>query len=178
MEILAEAMTIRDIRILAMELRRDTYLSAKGHFCVANRWAGYHLYVGISSTILSVIAGTSLLTGTEEWEFIAGLFALTVSAITALSTFLNPNEHSLNHNNAGTSYLVLSNHARIFYQIETLPKEKPDMEIIDDFYTLANQRDESNKNSPRIPEWALNRAKKITGSDLEDELKLWGERMA
>jgi len=97
------------------------------------------LYFGIVLNILSVIAATTLLSGTENLEIIAGIFALIVSVITALTTFLSPNEHSINHHSAGTSYIVLSNYARIFYQIETLLMEKSDMEIIDEFYDLATQ---------------------------------------
>ena len=165
--------TIHDVRVLAIELRKDTYVSAQGHYCVANRWAGYHLYFGLGSTILSVFAGTSLLSGTEELEMIAGFIALTVSAITAISTFLNPNQHSLNHYTAGTNYIVVPNHARSFYQISSALRQKPDEEIIKEFYDLAAQRDELNKNSPRIPEWALSKARANTKFDLSDELEMW-----
>jgi hypothetical protein len=174
---MAARMTMEDIRILAMELREDTYLSAKGHFYEADRWDRYHLYFGIPSTILSVFAGATLLSGTEKLEVIAGIFALAVSVIVALSTFLSPKERSINHHNAGTSYTVLSNHVRIFYQIETLLMEKSDIEIIDEFVNLATQRDELNKNSPRIPEQVLKKVEEIAKSDLSDELELWKSRV-
>jgi len=168
--------TIADVGRLAMELREDTYLSAQGHFCVANRWAGYHLGLGISSTLLSVFAGASIISGTEQLELLAGLIALAVSSLTALTTFLNPNEHSLTHYNVGTSYLVFSNHARIFYQIRFTLREKPDLDLIQEFYDLAGQRDELNKNSLRIPEWALKKAKKFTDENLGSELDQWAPR--
>lgn len=76
----------------------------KGHFVTAEFWSGFHLWVGIPTAILAAVAATSAF---ASWEIAAGVVSIVIAALSAVSTFLNPNEKAAAHLNAGNSYDAL-----------------------------------------------------------------------
>lgn len=143
----------------AKRIEEDSLYSAKGHFKAANRWMRYHLWLGIPSVLLAVFSGASLLSQFGKYNVLAGISAVIVSALTAVSTFLNPNERANCHQNAGNKYTSLRNKARIFYQIDCSGENSIE-ELKERLTELANLRDELNENSPQIPRWAYEKARK------------------
>lgn len=153
------------IQNYAYTFSKYTYRSALAQFYLANKWADRHLQLGFSSTLLSVIAGTSLLSGSQfslrifqfsiKNETLAGLFALAASALIAGSTFLNPNRRSQDHYNAATSFLDISDKARFLSEVESRMRKKTNEQLKDELFELIKQRGELTKDSPRIPtkEW-------------------------
>jgi len=143
----------------ARRIEEDSLHSAKGQFVAANFWTNFHLWIGVPTAILAAITGASALSQFENHNIIAGILAIIVTALTAVTTFLNPNEKANSHRNAGNKYNSLRNKARIFCEIDSCGEES-NQEITKQLKELAKQRDELNQNSPQIPIWAYKKAKK------------------
>ncbi len=143
----------------AGRIEEDSLFSAKGHFVVADFWVSFHLWIGVPTAVLAAIAGTSALSQFEKHNIIAGILAIIVAALTAVTTFLNPNEKANSHLNAGNNYNSLRNKARIFCEIDSYGEDS-DQEITKQLKELAKQRDGLNQDSPQIPRWAYKKARK------------------
>lgn len=143
----------------ARRIEEDSLYSAKGHFVAANFWTNFHLWIGVPTAILAAIAGASALSQFDNHNIIAGILAIIVTALTAVTTFLNPNEKANSHRNAGNKYNSLRNKARIFCEIDSYGEDS-EQEITKQLKELAKQRDELNQNSSQIPRWAYKKARK------------------
>ena len=143
----------------AQRVENDTLYSAKSHFEAANGWKNFHIFMGIPTVIFSAIAGASAFSQFDNHNSIAGVLAILVAALTAVSTFLNPNEQADAHQNVGNRYNALRNRARTFYTIDDLI-ETSDQELVKQVKELIKQRDELNESSPPIPRWAYKKAKR------------------
>jgi len=147
------------IMLEAKHIEEDALYSAKGHFYAGQFWANLHLWIGIPTACISAIAGASALSQFDYHSVVAGILAIIVAASTAVSTFLNPNEQASRHKDSGNNYNGLRNQSRIFYEIEikTVKNETVAFSILK---RLNNDRDNLNKESPQIPKWAFQKAKK------------------
>lgn len=143
----------------ARRIEEDGLYSAKGHFVAADFWTNIHLWIGVPTAILAAIAGASALSQFNNHNVIAGILAIVVAALTAVTTFLNPNEKANIHLSSGNSYNALKNKARIFCEIDSRSGDLYE-NIISQFRDLANQRDNLNKKSPQIPRWAFKLGRK------------------
>ena len=104
----------------AKRVENDTLYSAKGHYEAANYWANFHLLLGIPTAIISAIAGTSAFAQFNNHATIAGILAIIVTALTGITTFLNPNEKASAHQNVGNKYNAIRNRARALYNLDML----------------------------------------------------------
>jgi len=143
----------------AKRVKEDSLYSAKGQFVAANFWTNFHLWIGVPTAILAAVSGASALSEFDYHHIIAGFLAIIVTALIAVTTFLNPNEKATSHRNAGNKYNSLRNKARIFCEIDSYGKDS-DQELTKQLKELAKQRDELNQNTPQIPRWAFKRARK------------------
>lgn len=146
---------LKEYRREAARIEEDSLHSSKGHYNASARWQDVHLWIGIPNAILAAIAGVSAFKGCD---LLAGALALSVAAITAVSTFLNPGDRSAAHTRCGGEYHSLRNRARIFINIVSKQCDSRD-EISSKFEELAFKRDELNATSPQIPRWAFEKAK-------------------
>jgi hypothetical protein len=82
-----------------------------------------------------------------------------VTALAAVSTFLNPNEKSSIHVKAANKYNVIREQLRTFYEIDTSLHQDKDVQLrrLNEF---REQKDELDKDSPQIPHWAYKRSKR------------------
>lgn len=142
----------------AQRVEEDSLYSAKGHFVAARGWRSFHFIIGVPTAILAAVAGASALSQMSNGGIVAGVLAIIVTALTAVSTFLNPNEKAAAHLNAGNRYNSLRNRARIFREIEVSSGE-PEGALLKRLNEMAAQRDELNQNSPPIPRWAFRGAR-------------------
>tara|TARA_R100000027_G_C2245716_1_gene93208 strand:+ start:733 stop:1224 length:492 start_codon:yes stop_codon:yes gene_type:complete len=140
----------------ASRIQEDSIHSAKGHYNTADRWNKIHLWIGIPNAVLAAIAGLSAF---NDETLIAGSLAVSVAAITAITTFLNPGDRSSTHKRCAGEYLSLRNKSRIFENI-TSKHCKSEEELTSRFEEMINKRDDLNATSPQIPEWAFNKARK------------------
>jgi hypothetical protein len=143
----------------AKRIEEDSLYSAKGHFVTADFWTNFHLWIGVPTVILAAIAGASALSQFDNHNIIAGILAIIVAALTAVTTFLNPNEKANSHRNAGNKYNSLRNKARIFHEVDCCGEDL-DQELTIQLKELAKQRDELNQSSPQISRWAFKKARK------------------
>lgn len=144
----------------AKRVENDTHYSAKGHFEAANGWNKFHIVLGIPTVICAAVAGASAFSQFDNHNTVAGILAIVVAALTAVSTFLNPNEQASAHQNVGNKYNALRNRARTFYTMDALI-ETSDQELMKNVKELIKQRDDLNESSPPIPRWAYRSAKRI-----------------
>ena len=143
------------ILIEGRRVEEDSLYSSKGHFYAAQFWTNFHLWIGIPAAVLAAVAGVTAL---SDHEIIAGILAIIVSALGAISTFINPNEKANTHHNAGNQYNALKNRSRIFCEIDT--NMKTEEELLKNLQELSKLRDELNDGSPQIPKWAFQKARK------------------
>lgn len=130
--------------------------SAKGHFVASYFWSNFHLIIGIPIVVLAAIAGSSFFNHNNA---VTGICSLIVAILSAVMTFLNPNERSSSHLNAGNSYDALQNEARIFRSIDCW-REKSDQILTDHLKKISLQKNKLNQNSPQISWWAYLWAKR------------------
>ncbi len=146
---------LQEYRNEVARIAEDSIHSAKGHYNAADRWRYVHLWIGIPNAILAGIAGISAFEGST---LLAGTLAISVAAIEAVNTFLNPGDRSSTHRRCAGEYLALRNSSRIFSNITVMVIDSDD-EIKAKFEELASKRDNLNSTSPQIPEWAFKKAK-------------------
>jgi hypothetical protein len=143
----------------AKRIEEDCLFSAKGHFCAAQRWASIHLWLGIPAAILAAVAGVSFLSRFNDHNVIAGILAIAVSALTAVLTFVNPNERATNHRYAGDQYNNLRNKVRLLAEVE-LDLAIEEKEVIKELKDISEERTAFSQKLPLIPWWAYRKAKK------------------
>lgn len=145
--------TVRDeIIIESMRIEENCLYSAKGHFEAARVLWSLHYGIGIP---IVVIAAITSLVGTGQWNglAIASILAITVTALTAITTFVNPNKSAGNHQQAGTSYNNLLGEIRIFYKIYGISNNTDD-ELKSRLELLFARKNELDQASPPIPRLA------------------------
>lgn len=154
----------------AERIENDTFYSAKGHFEAAQEWKKLHMVLGIPSTILSALAGTSALVQFDNHSILAGILAIVVAVISALITFLNPGEKANSHQNAGTNYTVIRNDSRKFKDLDIYREELPDQELLAILEDLKKQRNDLNQNSLPIPRSAYRKVQHMYGAKRQQHL--------
>jgi hypothetical protein len=142
------------IRREALRIEEDCIYSSKGHFNSAEFWARIHLWIGIPTAVLSAIASGSAFQNLGQ---VAGSLAIIVTALTAVATFLDPNQRAAAHRTAGNQYLSLRNLTRIFRELEIENGAADDLKAR--ITQLAANRDSLNEACPSIPTWAYKAAK-------------------
>ncbi|MCK4905755.1 SLATT domain-containing protein [bacterium] len=143
----------------AKRIEESALCTAKGHFAAAQFWANFHLWVGIPTAILATIASASALGQFDNHNIIAGILSIIVVALTALATFLNPNEKANVHLNSGNNYDAFQSRARIFWTIDCWEEESEQV-LTSRLKDLSEQRDKLNRGSPQVPAWAYIIARK------------------
>jgi len=147
-----------NIWIYAEILTKDAYTLGTAHFYRANYWGRVYLYMGVSSIIFSVTAGTSLLYGSPLGEQLAGLLALISSIIIAVSTFIKPNKQEEDHSRAGFSFISLYYSVRVFCEVDIIRKVEDENKLPDELHEFIKHRDGIDKTSPRIPKGTWSKA--------------------
>lgn len=146
------------IIIEAKRIEEDSLYSAKGHFYAGQCWVNVNLLLGGASAVLSSIAGVSALSQFDYHNVVAGGLAIIVTGLTAVITFINPNERAFIHRKIGNNYNSLRNETRIFHEIEVSDIEEK--HAIDCLKKLNDRRNKLNLESEQIPKWAFEKARK------------------
>ena len=102
----------------AKKIEEDCTYSSKTQFEAADSWRKIHLWLGIPATIAAAIAGAAALSQFDNHNIIAGVLAIIVAALSAVATFLNPNEKATCHYNAGNKYNSVKRRVRIFREVD------------------------------------------------------------
>ena len=109
--------------------------------------------------MLSGLAGAAALSKFDPQHFIAGSLSIIVAALSAVATFLNPNELISAHLSAGNSYDSLMNRVRMFRLIDCWREEAEEV-LTERVKRFSEEKDELNSKSPQIGPWAYRKAKK------------------
>jgi len=142
----------------AKRIEEDSLYSAKGHFYAGQCWVNTNLWLGGIAAVLSAIAGASALSQFDYHNIVAGSLSIIVAGLTAIITFINPNERASVHQKAGNRYNALRNDTKIFYDIEL--SEIDDKKATEDLKKLNDRRNKLNLESYQIPKWAFEKARK------------------
>lgn len=143
----------------AKRIEEALLFSSRGHFIAANRWTNFHLIIGIPIVVISSIAGAAAFSTFDSSHVVAGVLSLLVAGLSAIATFLNPNDQASTHMNSGNSYDALMNKARIFWAIDCWRDESEEV-LTERLKWLSEQKDELNRKCGQIPRWAYKKAKK------------------
>ena len=139
-------------------IEEDCLYSSKGHYMAGQLWVNVNLWIGGIAALLAALAGASALSELSNSNALAAGLSIVAAALTAIMTFLEPSDKAAVHQKAGNQYNALRNESRIFREIE--------IEVIEnEIMTAELKRISSNKNtlnleSPQIPKWAFNKARK------------------
>lgn len=109
--------------------------------------------------VLSALAGAAALKNFAYGNAIAGCLSLIISVLSALMTFLNPNDKVSAHFVAGNKYDSLMNRVRIFWSIDCW-REDSEQLLTERLKDFSVQKDALNQNSPQPSRWAYRRAQR------------------
>lgn len=143
----------------ATRIEEGLLYTSKGHFAAARFWSNFHLWVGIPMVILSAIIGATAFAKFDTAGVIAGFCSIIIVALSSVITFLNPNQKSSAHLNAGNNFDSLMNKARIFRTIDCWQYESDEV-LTEKLKHLSEQKDKLNQSSLQVPRWAYMTAKK------------------
>lgn len=125
----------------------DTVYSMKGHYNAAILWSWSHRLLGIASIIAVTASGTQFYGGTPVWGTLWGFLAAT---LTAIVTFLKPEEKAKPYYLAGVEFGALRRKARMAMKLE-LESQKSDDDKMKLIYSLADEVRRLNQESPSVP---------------------------
>lgn len=143
----------------AKRIEESLLHSSKGHFFTSHFWHNFHLWVGFPMVVFSAIAGASALSQFDPHHTFAGIISIIVVALSGVITFLNPNEKSSAHLNAGNNYDSLMNKVRMFWSIDCW-RDESEQVLTEKIKHFSEQKDKLNQSCPQIPYWAYRKAKK------------------
>ena len=120
----------------ARRVEEDALFSAKGHFESGRIWSAVNLWVGMPAAMLAAISGVSAF---GDATTVAGVLAMLVAALVAVTTSLDPSKRSNSHQVAGVRFNSLRNRARSFREID-LESTTSDEELADSLKELRRTR--------------------------------------
>jgi hypothetical protein len=137
----------------AKRMEEALLFSSKGHFAAAHFWSRFHLWIGIPMVLMSSIASASAFAQFDKGHIAAGILSIIVASLSGVMTFLNPNQKSSAHLNAGNHYDSLMNRVRMFWSIECW-RDESDQVLTGRLQHYVEQKDKLNQSCPQIPPWA------------------------
>ncbi len=143
----------------AERVEEDAIHSGKAHFAQAERWRAFHFWVGAPAAVLAAIAGAAVLGEFQYGTFVSVVTAFSAALLAAVMTFFDPQKQVQIYTQCGNRYLVLRNKARIFREIEC-EQASNDEELTPGLKRLTEERDRLNSESPVIPRWAYEKARR------------------
>jgi hypothetical protein len=150
----------------AKELEEAVYYSSEGHYEDAKRWARIHFLIGIPASLFSAVAGASALAQFDNHNVVAGILAIIVAVLTALATFLNPNERASTYHASGDKFNALKSNINFFYCVQVYlagDEEDPktsNQKLAEHLQNFFKQKDDLNASSLPISEMAYKKAKR------------------
>jgi len=145
----------KEIIRTAKKIEEDSCYLGKGHYHAAVFWSNMNYWIGIPIAVTAAITSALALT---SYHIIAGVLAIIVSILTALTTFLNPNEKASTHYNSYNGYKALMYKIGIFCSVDSM-LESSKQNLVNKLKEFEIEFDELNQNSPQIPKWALKKAR-------------------
>lgn len=142
----------------AKRIEESALYTSKGHFAAAYFWSNFHLWIGIPIVVLASISGASIIAKIDSYGLVVGVLSIFIAALSSVMTFLNPNQKSSAHLNAGNNYDSLQNNVRIFWSIDCW-REESDSLLTERLKYYSEQKDKLNQSNPQVPGWAYKKGK-------------------
>lgn len=143
----------------AERIEEDALYSGKGHYNACGPWQSRHRWLGSLSAVLSAIAA-----GVAAQKGAAPLVVVTLSvlaaALTAVVTFLKPNEEADRHRRAGDAHFAIKNRARIFRTVELEADGADEAKLVEALKSLSAGLDAARASAPPIPDEAYKKARR------------------
>ncbi len=143
----------------AKRLEEAVLYSAKGHFEAERGWSKVHVCLGIPLVLFAAAASASFLAKIDDSGIIASSLSFIVLLLSAVTTFMNPQDKVTAHHTAGSAYDALLSTVRIFHTIECAT-EPDDGILTARLKAYTDQKSRLNESCPAPPRWAYQRAKK------------------
>lgn len=141
--------------ILEQARQKEIYTLAlsKAHFSTATIWGYLQFIVGIPNTILAAIAGASAFSKVDHSSMVAGGLSILVAILTALSTFLDPNERAKAHWKAGNEFQFLNDKFQILVNFDSFTEISP-QQLKQKLEGLLEEFYKARAANPVTPYWA------------------------
>lgn len=133
----------------AKRIEESALYSSKGHFAAASIWRMIHFCIGLPATVLAAIAAAAAFSEFDSGHRLGGWISIGVAALSALATFLNPNERAAAHLEAANSFGSLQDRARIFWTIDCWAGDS-DSTLNRRLKDFVEEKSESNRKSSQI----------------------------
>ncbi len=144
------------LRDEAGRIEEDVEYSAKRHFETCGLWAWGHYLLAGPAALLAIATTTAIIKDNTE---LAQYLSLVAALLSALVTFLKPNDRAAQHRTFGNQYLAVRNEARMFREIDLL-EPIDDAKKSERLRRLAQRRNDLNGSAPTTPRWAFESARK------------------
>jgi len=142
--------TVEEITKEAQRIEESACLTSKAHFIASQAWQMFHYVLGLPMLFIASVLGATAYAVLDKDNHYAGILSLILALLSALMTFLNPNEKAGNHLNAGNSYGSLENEVRIFRTIECWQNELEAI-LTQRIKGFSDKRCQLNASSPKVP---------------------------
>lgn len=149
-------------------LEEDLLYTEKVHFAAAEAFGRVHLILGLTATLASAAAATTLMAGAVPW--LSGALALVAALASGVLTFVKPDKHSSQHSQSGRALGGLRVQVRQARVVELPSRNAPknSVEWMEALKKLADRKAEIEGTSPATSEWMLRTARgKIDRGDFE-----------
>lgn len=131
----------------AKRIEEALLFSSKKHFISARCWSFFHMCLGLPMVVVSAIAGAEAFKQFDKQHAVAGYLSISVAVLSAVMTFLNPNERASKHDTAGNAYDALMNRVRIFWCIDCWREESEAM-LAKELKDFSEQKNKLNQSAP------------------------------
>lgn len=142
----------------ATKLAVDALYSEKGHFKAAEPWRNVHLWLGVPAVLFAFGAGTGFVTD-QLGDGVATAFAFISGSLSAIATFLNPDEKARSHHASGVEYAGLRRRLRQFIDIRCEANSSDINALSEDLKFLTDDINTIQANARPIPQKAHQKAK-------------------
>jgi hypothetical protein len=150
-----------------------------GHFVAAARCEHRNLYLGVPTTLLATVTGTSIFAtltiSPQVWaKILVGLLSLTAAVLASQQTFLRYGERAQVHKNAGQKFGALRREIEETYVCHSNTDEALPQEF---FTSIRTRWDQVSEESPPLPQKIHDQAKKGAAGVLAQLSKRSGENL-
>ena len=131
----------------AQRIEEALLISSKKHFVSAQCWGIFHTFLGLPMVVISAIAGAEAFKQFDKQHVLAGYLSISVAVLSAIMTFLNPNQRASKHLASGNGYDALMNRVRIFWSIDCW-REGSEAVLTKELKDFSEQKNRLNLNAP------------------------------
>lgn len=165
-------MPLTDINERAEYYRIRARRQGRGHYLAARRSQRLNNWFGVPVVIITTVVGTTIFSTissspSTELKIIAGLLSLIAGVFAALQTFFKFAEQGEKHLRAAASYYSVKRNLDMFLLQHPKANEENRDGIIKQFNIIIDEIDQMDKESPNVPDYLYDQAKREQIKDKE-----------